>query len=146
MLGNWSVLGNPVTVIVKIESHDLDRRPGYGRRTHLADQVAGSLATSLDYAPSSVHPGRWRFFAVVERVQRAVTKTLTAMTITVDLVKGLVYVFVEGQGSAIGRILEDVAGYLLFGRRPTDDCKDTAPTGVQDCERRDQSFDRRCGR
>jgi len=54
-----------------------------------------------------------------------------AMTITIDHVKGLVYVFVEGQGSAIGRILEDVDGHLLFGRKPTDDCKDTAPQGCK---------------
>ena len=54
-----------------------------------------------------------------------------AMTITIDHVKGLVYVFVEGQGSAIGRILEDVDGHLLFGRKPSDECKDTAPQGCK---------------
>jgi hypothetical protein len=43
----------------------------------------------------------------------------------------LVYVFVEDQGSAIGKILEDVDGHLLFGRRPTDDCKDAAPQGCK---------------
>lgn len=52
------------------------------------------------------------------------------MAITIDHDKGIVYVF-DDNHSAVGKILEDQEGHLVFGRKPTESCDDTAPEGCK---------------
>jgi hypothetical protein len=52
------------------------------------------------------------------------------MAITIDHDKGIVYVFNDNR-SAVGKILEDQEGHLLFGRKATEICDDTAPEGCK---------------
>jgi hypothetical protein len=60
--------------------------------------------------------------ACCNRVQHEYTSN---MAITIDRPNGRVYVFVEDR-SAIGQILEDEEGHLLFGKKPTEKCEDDA--------------------